>query len=229
LLEVERDLPAYAGEHAGEVEALLATPLADELTRSQALRFGALCHDFGKAETRTVTDEGRVLFLGHDRAGARVVRQLCARLRTSRRFADYVANLTLHHLVLGFLVHRRPLSRRDLFDYLRTTEPDPVDVTLLTVADRLATRSERVRPEAIEAHLTLAREMIAGALAWIRDGAPAAPLPGDELAEALEIEPGPELGRLLDEIEAAVFTGEVTNREEAIELGRRLLAQDAGG
>ncbi|MGH2952847.1 MAG: HD domain-containing protein [Solirubrobacterales bacterium] len=225
LLEVEHDLPAYTGESAGAVADLLAAPLADELTRGGALRFVALFHDFGKAETRTVSEEGRVMFLGHDRVGARIIRELCVRLRTSRRLSDYLANLTLHHLTLGFLVHRRPLSRRDLFDYLRATEPDPVDVTLFTVADRLATRSERVRPEAIEAHLALAREVIAEALGWIRDGAPSAPLPGDELAAALGIEPGPRLGRLLDEIEAAVFTGDVTTPGDAIALGRRLLAE----
>jgi poly(A) polymerase len=225
LLEIEHDLAAYTGESADAVGALLAESLADDLTRAGGLRFAALCHDFGKAETRTVSEEGRVMFLGHDRVGARVIRELCVRLRTSRRLSDYLANLTLHHLTLGFLVHRRPLSRRDLFDYLRGTHPDPVCITLLTVADRLATRSERVRPEAIEAHLALAREVIAEALGWIRDGTPAAPIRGDELAEALGIEPGPRLGRLLDEIEAAVFTGEVESRDQAIELARRLLAE----
>jgi putative nucleotidyltransferase with HDIG domain len=225
LLEVEHDLPAYAGENSDAVADLLAAPLADELTRGEALRFGAICHDFGKAETRTVSDEGRVMFLGHDRVGAGIVREVCDRLRTSRRLSDYLANLTLHHLGLGFLVHRRPLSRRDLFDYLRATDPDPVCVTLLTVADRLATRSERVRPEAVEAHLALAREMITEGVAWIRDGAPSAPLRGDELAAAVGIEPGPQLGRLLDEIEAAVFAGDVSTPDDAIALARRILAE----
>jgi hypothetical protein len=73
----------------------------------------------------------------------------------------------------------------------------------------------------IEAHLELAREVLPAAVAWHRDGPPQAPVAGDELAEAVGIEPGPELGRLLAEIEAAVFTGEVGSREEAIELARR--------
>jgi len=80
-----------------------------------------------------------VLFIGHDRAGARIVRELCRRLRASRRLADYLANLTLNHLRLGFLVHERPLSRRHVYEYLRATDPDSVDVTLLTVAVSAAT------------------------------------------------------------------------------------------
>jgi poly(A) polymerase len=205
------------------VRALLAEPLADELTRGGALRFAALFHDLGKAETRTIGGGGRVLFMGHDRVGVRIVRELCSRLRASRRLTDYLANLTLNHLRLGFLVHERPLSRRSVYDYLRATDPDTVDVTLLTVADRLATQGERTRREAVDAHLELAREMIAEALAWRRSGPPRSPLPGDELASQLGIEPGPELGRLIGEIEAAVFTGEVTAREDAVALGRRLL------
>ena len=40
------------GEHAEAVADLLAEPLANELTRGQALRFGALLHDMAKPPTR---------------------------------------------------------------------------------------------------------------------------------------------------------------------------------
>jgi len=222
LIEVEADLEAFVGPTAMDVRALLAEPFADELTRGGALRFAALFHDLGKPETRAAGEGGRVLFIGHDRAGARLVRELCSRLRASRRLADYLANLTLNHLRLGFLVHEQPLSRRHVYDYLLATEPDSVDVTMLTVADRLATQGERTRREAVDAHLELARAMIAEALAWRRSGPPRSPIRGDELASELGIEPGPELGRLLGEIEAAVFAGEVSTRDEAVDLARRI-------
>lgn len=222
LIEVEGDLQAFVGPADTEVRELLAEPLADELTRGGALRFGALFHDLGKPETRAVGEGERVLFIGHDRAGVRLVRELCSRLRTSRRLADYLASLTLNHLRLGFLVHERPLPRRRVYDYLRATEPYSVDVTMLTVADRLATQGERTRPEAVDAHLALAREMIGEALTWRRTGPPRSPVRGDELAAELRIEHGPELGRLLGEIEAAVFGGDVSTPEEAVDLARRI-------
>jgi hypothetical protein len=87
-----------------------------------------------------------------------------------------------------------------VYEYLKATEPETVDVTLLTVADRLATQGPRTRDAAIDAHLELAREMVAEGLAWRRTGPPAPPVRGDELARELEIEPGPELGRVLDEL-----------------------------
>ena len=222
LLAVTRDLDDFVGEHADGVRRVLDERLADGLTRGEALRLGALFHDLGKPETKSVNEEGRILFIGHDRAGARIVGDVCRRLRASRRLRSYLQGICVNHLRLGFLVHERPLSRRSVYDYLLATEPDSVCVTLLTVADRLATQGARTRPEAIDAHLELAQRMLCEALAWRRDGRPRAPVAGDQLAEALEIEPGPELGRLLGELEAATFAGEVTNADEAIALARGL-------
>ncbi len=59
LIEVEADLEAFVGAPSTDVRALLAEPLADELTRGDALRFAALFHDLGKPETRAVGEGGR--------------------------------------------------------------------------------------------------------------------------------------------------------------------------
>jgi hypothetical protein len=65
--------------------------------------------------------------------------------------------------------------------------------------------------------------MLAEGLAWIADP-PRPPVRGDELAEALGIKPGPLVGDLLAELEAASFSGEVASREEAIARARELIA-----
>jgi poly(A) polymerase len=222
-LGLERDLEDFAGELASEIEAFLDEPLADELSRREALRFGALFHDLGKPETRN-EGAGYVTFIGHDEVGARIIAEICRRLRVSRKLSINLQGLALHHLRLGFLVHQRPLSRRTVYDYLVATEPVSADVTLLTVADRLAARGEGplASPEMIEAHLDLAREMLRDALAWHRDGPPRPPVSGDELARELGIEPGPELGRVLEDLRAETFTGEISSRAEAIERARQL-------
>jgi putative nucleotidyltransferase with HDIG domain len=222
-LEVEADLERFGGERADELGALLSEPLADEMTRATALRFGALLHDVGKPATRT-EHEGYVTFVGHDRDGAELIGRLCRRLRASRELTRHLQGLTLHHLRLGFLVHEAPLPPRRVHEYLRATEPVAVDVTLLTVADRLSARGSGpfATEEAIQAHLSLAREMLVAALDWRRQGPPGALVRGDELAAELGIEAGPELGELLAELEAAQYAGEVSTREEAVEHARSL-------
>ena len=219
---LEQDPGAVLGpEAARRVPARLAEPLADGLTRGHALRLGALLHDAAKVSTRRVFPDGRVGFPGHDARGADLAREVLERLRASERLRAHVAALTRHHLRLGFLVHERPLSRRAVHAYLVTTAPVTVDVSLLTVADRLATRGRRAE-EAIAKHLDLARELLDEAWAAEAAGAPEPLVRGDELAAALDRRPGPWLASVLAELEAARFAGEVATREEAIARAREI-------
>lgn len=222
VLAIEADPATVLDERdAAAVRALLAEPLADDVDRGLALRLGALLHDVAKPVTLGRREDGTPTFIGHDREGAALARAVLERLRTSERLKAHVSALALHHLRLGFLVHERPLSRRALYRYLKTCEPVEVDVTLLSVADRLATRGRKA-DESIAKHLDLARDVLPAALAW-RAAGPRAPLVrGDALARALGLDRGPQIGRLLAAIDEARFAGEVTTPDEAIALAARL-------
>jgi putative nucleotidyltransferase with HDIG domain len=215
---------ASIGRHRPEVAALMAEPLADGMTRGEALRWGTLLHDAAKPMTREVRPtDGRVTFIGHDVRGAELARAVLERLRASERLRAHVAALVRNHLRLGFLVHEpQPLSRRSVFVYLRACSPVEVDVTLLSIADRLATRGDRAR-EAIDAHLRLAGSLLEDALRWRATGPPAPLLRGDELASALGIPTGPQVGELLENLAQAQFAGELATREHALTYARRLI------
>ncbi len=226
-IALQADPAAVLGdaEFAEPVAALLAEPLADESTRGEALRWGALLHDAAKPLTRAVGPDGaHVTFIGHDERGAGLARALLGRLRTSERLRGHVAGLVRHHLRLGFLVHApQPLAKRVVFDYLQSTSPVEVDVTLLSVADRLATRGCRA-DESIASHMALARAMLRDALRWRADGPPRPLWRGDELAAALGVPKGPRLGVVLGELTAAQYAGEVGTREQALAYARAFLA-----
>ena len=174
------------------VAALLAEPLADELTRGagDALRRAA-ARRRQAADARASGPTGGSTFIGHDSEGAELARAVLRRLRASERLADYVAGA---HPPPPPPRLPRPRGRRSTprtaWRYLRATEPYAADVTILTVADRLATRGRNAEP-AIAAHLELARAMLAHALA--DRAAPRRPplIRGDELAAELGIRPGP--------------------------------------
>jgi poly(A) polymerase len=221
-LKIERDPERVFGEElAPRLAALLAEPLADDLTRAQALRFGALTHDIAKPATRKVLPNGRVTFIGHDAVGDEVISGICRRLRTSERLREFLGALARHHLVLGFLVHERPLGRAAIYRYLRTCSPVEVEVTVLSCADRLATRGKNAE-RAIELHIELGRQLMSAGLEWRASGPPRAAVRGNRLARELGIEPGPELGALLAELAEARYTGEATTPDEAVALARRL-------
>jgi poly(A) polymerase len=223
LRGVEQNRYHHADVHD---HTMLAEPLADEADRGLALRLGALLHDAAKPATLGHRDDGTPTFLGHDRAGAQLARDVLTRLRASEKLKAHVAALVRHHLRLGFLVHEQPLTRRALYRYLETCQPVEVDVTLLSVADRLATRGRKAR-EAIAAHVELAREVLPEALAWRAQGRPEPLVRGDRLAAELELADGPEIGRLLAAIEEARFAGEVRTADEALALAARLRGAEA--
>ncbi|HEY1457832.1 MAG TPA: HDIG domain-containing protein [Solirubrobacteraceae bacterium] len=225
VISITADPGAVLGaRHAEELGALLAEPVGDDLTRAGALRWGALLHDIAKPITREVRD-GRVTFIGHDTRGAPLAHQTLSRLRASTRLRSHVAALVEHHLHLGFLIHEpKPLTRRTVYRYLRACEPVGVDVTLLSVADRLATRGEG-SAKSIEAHLLLAQTMLTDALRWRSAGRPTALLSGDDLTRELGIAPGQRIGELLEELAQAHYAGETTSRDQALARARALAGQ----
>ncbi len=223
-IELQADPNAALGdEYTADLLELLNEPLADEMTRGEALRWGALLHDAAKPLTRGVRPEdGRVTFIGHDAKGAELARTVLARLRASERLRAHAAALVRNHLRLGFLVHEpQPLARRTVYTYLRACDPVEVDVTLLSVADRLATRGDSAQ-QAIDAHLRVARAMLRDALSWRAEGPPQPLLRGDELAADLGIPTGPRVGELLGELTEAQYAGEITTRDQALAFARTL-------
>jgi poly(A) polymerase len=218
--DIAHDPEPVFRSRAGRVATLLAEPLADELTRGEALGLPALLHDMAKPATRRITPEGRVTFMGHDRLGAEMADDLMRRLKTSARLREFVDLCVLRHLPLGFMVHRTPLSLRQIDRYLRSTAPYEVEVIALSVADRLATRGPRTRESAVERHLALAREVVDVHFALL-DRGPVTPLvAGDEAAEALGRAPGPWLSALLDQLREEQLVGAVRTRDQALRFAR---------
>jgi poly(A) polymerase len=220
-----RDAGAVVGDDAltAPIRAFLDAPLADEITRGTALRFGALLHDVAKPETQAFHEDGSVLgFPGHADLGAEQARAALARLRASEKLRAHVALLARHHLGLGYLVHKTPLDRRTLHQYLVRTSPVEVDVSLLSIADRLATRGRKA-DEAIAKHLAVARVVLPAALDYAAWAAQPPLVRGDELARELGIRPGPALGALLAQLAEARYAGEVSTAAEAVALARRLV------
>ncbi len=212
------------------VAEVLAEPLADGLTRGQLLALSGLLHDMAKPATRGELPNGRVTFLGHDRLGAQMADALALRLRTATRVREIVVMCVAEHLQLGFLVHRQPLALRRIDDYLRRTRLAPVEMILLSVADRLATRGPRAHEIQITRHLELARSVMHAHLQLRAREPITSPIPGDVLAAQLGRVPGPWLGEVLAEIRAAQLAGPISP-QRALRVAERWLEAhpDAAG
>ena len=142
---------------------------------------------------------------------------------TAHYYRDSVGRVRLEQ---GFVGHDQRLQRiiltldaRTVYAYLKATDPVPVDVLLVSLADRLATHG-RKHEEAIARHEDVIGVLLEPALDWDEHGPPTPLIRGDELAEALGIQRGPHVGELLAELAAAQYAGEISTREEALSLAR---------
>lgn len=191
--------------------------------RLALLKLGALLHDVAKPETKTVDSKGRVRFFGHAAAGARVAGEIMERLRFSTRETQLVALLAEEHLRPGQLSGEGgPPSRRALFRFFRDTGDAALDVLLLSLADHLAARGPRMRVTSWRNHVAYVNHVMARRHLEESLVEPPRLLTGHDVMDALGLEPGPEVGRLLRAVEEAQGAGEIRTREEALALVRRL-------
>lgn len=218
--------PVFRADGAAVAE-ILDERLADGLMRGQVLALSGLLHDMGKPATHGQLPNGRVTFLGHDRVGADLAGTLLGRLRTATRVRDAIVMCVAQHLQLGFLVHRQPLSLRRIDGYLQLTEVAPVELILLTVADRLATRGQRTAEIQITRHLEVARQVMRAHLALRARGPIASPIPGDVLAARLGRAPGPWLAQALAAIRVEQLAGPIT-AQRAMATAVRWLREHPG-
>ena len=225
-LRLETQLAAFVDDDsAAWIERRADEEIGGGWTVRDAMRFGALLHDIAKPQTRMFYEErGMIGFPNHDSVGEQVAGEILERLRAPRKVVKAVQSLTLNHLRLGFLVHAQPLSSDDVYAYLRRCEPMEAEVTVLALADRLATRGRRAE-EAIEAHASLTRELLPAAIRWREaGGAPAPLLDGRELMAQLDRGSGPWLADALEAQRRARFIDPQLTTGAALELARAAAA-----
>jgi tRNA nucleotidyltransferase/poly(A) polymerase len=204
-------LPGDALDHS--LRAVDALPAGDPV-----LRLAGLLHDLGKA---TTLGDGH--FIGHEREGAELAEAVMRRLRAPRAEIARVTRLVRHHMFAYTsswtdAAVRRFVKRvgRDLLD----------DLFTLREADNVASGAR----EPDRGGLPELRARVARVLADDPLEAGQLSVDGHDLTEALGIEPGPLVGRLLDRLLEAVLDDPTLNRRERlVELARGWMSEPAAG
>lgn len=210
LEEPTRFFTAYGSRVAAHLKA----PVEGGVDRRAFLGFAALVHDIGKAATMTVEPSGRIRFQGHQREGARLARGVAGRLGLGRRGRRRLVGLVGQHMRLGFLLKEGESteSRLRTIDELGNLS---IEVAMLSLADRLATRGEASTGEALERYRRMVNRMIADYF-WNRD-CPELAHGRDVLLHA-GVAPGPEVARRLFAVRVAQREAMVSSRQQALEF-----------
>ncbi len=211
---------------------------ADHL-RIDRLVWHALLHDVGKPQTRTVEETierdekgsetrcERLRFFGHDELGAAMTRIRLEALRFSRQEAQLgevvvAAHMRPHHLHASF--GERALSRRACFRFFRDAGGRSfdvlpgVDVVMLALADYQATSMADPPPD-WEGYLRHMVQLVE--FAFHVEGLQQVRRPlvdGHTLMRYFNLQPGREVGSLLERLQEAQAAGEIANADEALAL-----------
>ena len=207
---------------------------ADHL-RIDWLIWHALLHDIGKPQTRTVEEtveagevrSQRYRFLGHDEVGSVMARGRLEALRFSRQEAQLgdevvAAHMRPHHLHASFGTN--PLSRRACFRFFRDAggrgfdSLPGVDVVMLALADYQATTMADPPPD-WEGYLRHMVQLLE--FAFHTEGLQQVRRPlvdGHTLMRYFNLQPGPEVGSLLERLLEAQAAGEIATPDEALAM-----------
>jgi tRNA nucleotidyltransferase (CCA-adding enzyme) len=213
----EGDVWTHTLQVVDEAANLLGELGADR-PRQLAVMLGALCHDLGKPAT-TCFEDGRLRSRGHEEAGLPPTEALLDRWNvhtlSGYDLRGQVLQLVAQHLKPGQLYDdRERVSDGAIRRLARKCEPDLL--YRVARADCLGRRPGRFEPVAMEWF----RERVVALDVAVH--APEPLLRGRDLL-ALGLQPGPELGRVLQAVYERQLDGAVTSLDEARAEARRIL------
>jgi poly(A) polymerase len=199
---------------------VLARHFAQEVshgsTRRPLLKLAALLHDVAKSQTKAVGEDGRTHFLGHAKLGADLTVAILERLRFSSKEIRLVETMVRHHLRPGQMSSSGLPTHRAIYRYFRDSGEAGIDTLYLSLADHLATRGPKLNLAGWQEHTQLVEYVLAQHLEQQRLTAPARLVSGHDLIRTFGLKPGPDIGELLEAVNEAQASGEITTQEEAL-------------
>jgi hypothetical protein len=182
----------------------------------------------GKPATQHIDEGGRIRFFEHEQLGAQLAQQRGAWLHLSNIEIERLATIIRQHMrPLWLAQNGEPPTRRAIYRYFRDTGAVGVDICLLSLADTLATYGTELPQDTWAHQLEITRTLFE---AWWEQAeekvSPPALLNGRDLMEIFRLSPGPEIGRLLEEVREAQASGAIQERDEALAYVQACLGDD---
>ncbi|MEW6615619.1 MAG: HD domain-containing protein [Thermodesulfobacteriota bacterium] len=210
----------YFPDYASVLKVHFDEELEKNIYRSNLIKFIAFLHDSGKVETKSYDGE-KVRFLGHDRVGEEINKNIAKRLKLGHKVRRVITNITGNHMRVLNLSKSTNISQRAKSRFFRDMGKDGIDCLLLSLADGLATRTNADKTQTVPL-LAIIQDFLRYYFEdWLKT--PEKPLlNGKEIMEMLGILEGKKVGRLLSMIREAEIEGLISTKEEAKDLLKSL-------
>jgi len=180
------------------------------------LVLAALCHDLGKAVATQIQEDGKITSHGHEKESLPLTDKFLKSLNISHKLIANVLLLVDHHM---FIHTATKLSASAVRRLARKLYPVTIkNLADLATADMWGTTKIKFGEKypAAEALIKKAEELA------VKDSKPVSLIMGRDLL-ALGFTPGPQIGRILKEVEEMQLDGKILNREQALNYAQRRL------
>ena len=210
-----------------DLQAHFNREMGNRSTRKSLLKLAALLHDIAKPQTKEIDETGRARFLGHPQDGADLSALIMERLRFSSKEIKLVELMVKYHLRPTQMTHEELPSHRAIYRFFRDTGETGIDILFLSLADHLATRGPELDLTQWREHCRMVGYVLEKHAEKENLSAPLKLIDGHDIINRFRIEPGPEVGNLLEAVREAQAAVEIGSRQEALDyIENRLEKED---
>ena len=200
--------------------SLLSLNYACQNNFSKYVRLAALFHDIGKP--RVKEGEGPdATFYNHEVMGAKMTRKILERLRFPQKDIRKIVKLVRYHL---FYYNVEEVSESSVRRLLRKVGQEDIDELLeVRMADRIGSAVPKAEPYKLR-HLRYVFEKVSQdpiSVSLLK-------VSGDDIMKILGIQPGPEVGQVLDVLLGYVLDDPKKNKKDFLEKEIKKLANLSG-
>lgn len=198
-----------AGHHIYDVythsiEALRGCPSKDPI-----VRLATLLHDISKPETLQNRGEGKeITFYNHEVVGARVAKKIAARLRLSKKDQEKMFILVRWHM----FTYQPEMTDASIRRFIKNVGKENIhDIMMLRVGDRIGGGSKATSWRLNELQKRIGEQLYEPLS--IKD----MKITGNDVMKMLDIKPGPEIGKILNDLFEEILDDPKKNDKKYLE------------
>jgi len=211
------------GSLEAEVTLYADSEIVSGRSRKALLKLATLFHDSGKPRRAQEDKSGRIRFIGHEGVSQRLFEAAAKRLKLSNREIRTGSQWVKGHM-RPMILTTETVTQRAIFRLNRHFGDEIVGLMILFLADLAATRGPARRPGSETLATRNAQRMLEYHYR-IEESPQPRLLRGTDLMSLFGLEPGPRIGQILRQVEELQGSGEVSTRDQAIEMVRDMLEE----